>query len=71
MDTNEFTTALIIGFDKRDDDKAVLIVGRQDEKHNVQIINAFQGEEAIDIYNILITKKAQNKEVTDNVSEEL
>lgn len=48
--------SLIIGvdFSKRDD--GVLIVGRQ-KNGEVTIINAFQGKEAFDIYEKLITVK--------------
>ena len=35
----------------------VLIVGRKRPNESVEIVNAFQGEEALDIYNKLITKK--------------
>ncbi len=41
-----------VGFSKRDD--GVLIVGRQ-KNGEVTIINAFQGKEAFDIYEKLIT----------------
>lgn len=40
----------------RGPDTGVLIVGRQKEG-KVDVINAFQGQEAIDIYNKLITTK--------------
>jgi len=40
----------------RGTDTGVLIVGRQKEG-KVDVINAFQGQEAIDIYNKLITTK--------------
>lgn len=39
----------------------VLVVGRKRPNETVKIINAFQGEEAIELYNRLVTKK----EVTD------
>lgn len=54
--------SLIIGvdFSKRDD--GVLIVGRQ-KNGEVAIINAFQGKEAFDIYEKLITvKKGDGKD---------
>ena len=38
------------------DDKGVLIVGKQ-HKRQVTVVNAFQGEEARDIYKKLSTKK--------------
>lgn len=34
----------------------VVVVGRKRPNQSVEIVNAFQGQEAIDIYNKLITK---------------
>lgn len=52
MKVNE---SLIIGVDLSDDkDAGVLIVGRQ-KNGEVTIVNAFQGQEAADIYRKLIT----------------
>lgn len=65
------TTSLLIGFDKSNDDKAVLIVGRKKKGQAVEIINAFEGEAAIDIYNMLTTKVTQSEEVSDHGTEEL
>lgn len=49
--------SIIIGYDQKDDDNAVLIVGRKAPKQSVEVINAFQGEEAKELYERLITKK--------------
>lgn len=38
-------------------DTGILIVGRQAPGKDVEIINAFQGEEAYELYQKLITKK--------------
>lgn len=56
MKNPKINESLIIGvdFSKRDD--GVLIVGRQ-KNGEVTIINAFQGKEAFDIYEKLITVK--------------
>lgn len=55
---DNITESLLIGFDNSNGiDNAVLIVGRQPLGHVPQIINAFKGEEAIDIYKKLTTKK--------------
>lgn len=52
---------LVIGFDRTNGiDKSVLIVGRQ-TKDKVDIMNAFQGEEALELYNKLITKKERHE----------
>ena len=37
-------------------DHTVVVVGRKRPNQSVEIVNAFQGQEAIDIYNKLITK---------------
>ena len=42
-------------------DNSVLIVGRKMPNQAAEVINAFQGEEAIDLYNKLITKKEGSK----------
>jgi hypothetical protein len=38
-------------------DKSVLIVGRKNPRQAVEIINAFQGEEAEELYKKLVTRK--------------
>ena len=38
-------------------DKAILIVGRKKSNQSVEIVNAFQGEEAIELYKKLTTVK--------------
>lgn len=54
MKVNE---SLIVGVDfTRGEDVGVLIVGRQ-TKGKIDIVNAFQGEEAYALYKKLVTKK--------------
>lgn len=48
---------LLVGFDHSHGDIAVLIIGRKDAGEAVQIINQFQGNEAEELYQKLITKK--------------
>lgn len=51
--------ALIVSFNPaREDGKSeILLVGEQKYRNKpVEIINAFQGKEAVDLYNKLITK---------------
>lgn len=43
------------------DETATLIVGRKDTFQEVDIINAFQGKEAIDIYKKLIPVKEEKE----------
>ena len=48
---------LLVGVDfTRGKDKGVLIVGRSPHDKPTEIINAFQGEEAYELYKKLITK---------------
>ena len=55
MNINE---CLLVSVDfTRGEDVGVLIVGRKKGRNDVEIINAFQGEEAHDLYLKLITKK--------------
>ena len=50
--------ALIVSWDfSHDEDKHILLVGRKTPKHDVEVINAFQGKEAHDIYEKLTTQK--------------
>ena len=44
------------------DGTGVLIVGRKRMNQSVEIINAFQGDEARELYEKLITKKEKEKE---------
>lgn len=50
--------ALIVSWDfSHNEDKHILLVGRKTPKHDVEVINAFQGKEAHDIYEKLTTQK--------------
>ena len=51
---------LLVGFDHSQGDIAVLIVGRKDVGESVQIINQFQGEEAVELYRKLVGKNGTN-----------
>lgn len=55
------TDSLIIGFDfSHGEDVGVLIVGRKKISQSIEIINAFQGEEAKEIYERLTTIKSRD-----------
>lgn len=55
---------LLISIDaNHGDDIAVLIVGRQEPNKAVEIVNAFQGQEALDLYKKLVTK---NENISNN-----
>ena len=54
--------SVLVGCSCADNDEAhaVLIVGRQKPRKVVEIINAFQGKDAVELYKKLTTKK-ENK----------
>lgn len=55
---NEGLDTLLVSVDfSRGVDTGVLIVGRKHPNEAVTIVNAFQGEEALELYNKLITKE--------------
>ena len=47
---------LLVSVCLNSDDTGVLIVGKQNRKGGIDIVNAFQGEEAIELYTKLTTK---------------
>ena len=52
------TDTILVSYDfTHGKDKSVLVVGRKQPKETVEIINAFMGEEAEELYKKLITKK--------------
>ena len=51
------TDCILVSVDFITEDTGVLIVGRKNTRQNPDIINAFQGQEAWDLYQKLITKK--------------
>ena len=48
---------LLVSYDNVSIDKPVLIVGRKGKRGSVQIVNAFQDEEAEELYRKLTTKE--------------
>ncbi len=51
----KITETILVGFDSSNEDNSVLIVGRKRPNNSLDIINAFQGEEAEELYKKLIT----------------
>ena len=52
--------ALIVSWDlSHAQDKHILLVGRKTPRADVEVINAFQGKEAHDIYEKLTTQKKE------------
>lgn len=59
--TNLSDTLLVsISFSEKD--TGVLVVGRKRKNQSIDIINAFQGEEALALYKKLVTQKEKNNE---------
>lgn len=59
---NHTTTSLIIGYDiDHTSDNKILVVGKRGPGDSVEIVNAFQGDEAEELYNKLITKQENKK----------
>ena len=48
---------LLVSIDIREGGSALTLIGRKRKGEMLEVINTFQGEEAKDIYNKLITKK--------------
>ena len=54
----DITSSVIVAFDyKADKDHAILLVGQKNPKIDISIINAFEGEEAKELWEKLTTKK--------------
>lgn len=52
------TGCLLVSWDfSHGKDKVILLVGEKNKGESVDIINAFQGNDAIELYEKLITKK--------------
>lgn len=54
---------LLVSYDDQSNDEPIMIVGRKRSNGSIDIVNAFQGEEAVDFYNALTT--VINKEEKD------
>ena len=54
---------LLVSTDFSNSDTGVLVVGRKKPNQAVEIVNAFQGEEALNLYKMLTTvKEKENAE---------
>ena len=59
--SNRITNSVVVAFDHDEKrDNAVLIVGQKNAKVDIQIINAFSGDEAKELWKKLTTKKENN-----------
>ena len=59
---------LLVGFDlTHGDNNRILIVGRKAYNEQIEIVNAFEGDKAYDIYKLLTTVTSTNVEDDKNV----
>lgn len=58
----DVSRCFLVAIDISKDDNAVLIVGEKKNKVDVEIINAFHGDEAMELYKKLITKEKGEEE---------
>lgn len=63
--TNLLSGSLIVGYDFSKADEGVLVVGKKGKGQAVEVINAFQGEEAYALLNKLITKEEKTDAKTE------
>ena len=56
------TDTIIVSYDDRSNDVPILIVGRKRLNESTEIINAFDGDEAKELYKRLITVKDNRNE---------
>lgn len=53
---------LLVSISFSDKDTGVLVVGRKRKNQSIEIVNAFQGIEALELYKKLVTQKEKNNE---------
>lgn len=57
---------ILVSFDYIHGDIPVLIVGRRGNEKEIDVINAFEGEEAKDLYQKLTKKKFEKEKIHEN-----
>ena len=53
---------LLVSISFSDKDTGVLVVDRKRKNQSIEIVNAFQGDEALELYKKLVTQKEKNNE---------
>ena len=48
--------SLLVGYDFKNEENGVLLIGKKTENYDAEVINAFEGKEAYELYKKLITK---------------
>lgn len=57
----KISDTLLVAIDFHDPDHGVLVIGRKKPKQAIEIVNAFQDKEALELYKKLVTKKENEK----------
>lgn len=57
MKKNKKPDVLLVSFDDFSNDDPILIIGRKGEGDPINIVNALQGEEALELYKKITTQK--------------
>ena len=63
MDNYKPDTILVSFEPSNSEDTCVLIIGRKRMNESIEIVNAFQGKEALELYKKLITVKSKEETV--------
>lgn len=53
---------LLVSISFSDKDTGVLVVGRKRKNQSIEIVNAFQGDEALELYKKLVAQKEKSNE---------
>ena len=53
---------LLVSISFYEKDTGVLVVGRKRKNQSIEIVNAFQGDEALELYKKLVTQKEKSNE---------
>lgn len=53
-------TAFVVSVDFSDKDQGVMIVGKQNKRNGIDVINTFEGKEAFDLFLKLSGSEAKN-----------
>ena len=53
---------LLVSISFSDKDTGVLVIGRKRKNQSIEIVNAFKGDEALELYKKLVTQKEKSNE---------
>ena len=59
---SNLSDTLLVNISFSDKDTGVLVVGRKRKNQSIEIVNAFQGGEALELYKKLVTQKEKSNE---------